>query len=293
MPEVWFPNLGIWIDKLDRVAITIGGINLYWYGIIIGLAIICAVLLVCYEAKRTGQSVDDYLDFGTYTIILSIIGARAYYVIFAWDLYKDDPIKIFAFREGGLAIYGAVITGIICGFVYSRLKKKNFFLMADTILPSVLLGQAMGRWGNFFNREAFGGYTDGLFAMRYMKDQVSNIPQSVLDKVITVGGTEYIQVQPTFLYESTWNICFLIILLILRKHKKFDGQIGALYIIGYGIGRFWIEGLRTDQLLFWNTNIAVSQVLSAVLVVVGLAIYFYRQNVCKKISPAEEAENNA
>lgn len=289
MPDVWFPNLGIWIDKLDRTAITIGGFSLYWYGIIIGVAILLAVLLVMYEVKRTGQNVDEYLDFATWAIILSIIGARVYYVVFSWDMYKDNPMKIFAIREGGLAIYGAVITGILCGIVYCKMKKKSFWLLADTVLPSLMLGQLIGRWGNFFNREAFGRYTDGLFAMRYKVEQVGNIAQSVMDKVVTVGGTEYIQVHPTFLYESLWNLCSLIILLILRKHKKFDGQIGSLYLVFYGLGRVWIEGLRTDQLLLWHTNIAVSQLLSAVLVAVGLIIYIYRRNASKKCA-AEEAE---
>ena len=255
MPEVWFPNLGIEIEKLNRVAFSVFGFQVYKYGLIIGIAIILATLLVLREAKRSGQDPDMYVDFALYAIILSIIGARLYYVIFSWDMYKDNPLKIFAFREGGLAIYGAVIAGIATGFVYSRVKKQNFWLMADTILPSLMLGQLIGRWGNFFNREAFGGYTDGLFAMRYKVDQVGNIAQSVMDKVVTVGGTEYIQVHPTFLYESMWNLCCLIILLILRKHKKFDGQIGSLYLVFYGLGRVWIEGLRTDQLLFWHTNI--------------------------------------
>jgi len=283
MPEIWFPNLGICIDKLNRTAVSIGGFNLYWYGIFIGIAIVCAVLLVMWEAKRTGQSIDEYLDFGTWAIILSIIGARAYYVIFSWDYYKTDLMKIFAFREGGLAIYGAVITGILCGAVYCFiLKKKDFWLMADTVLPSLLLGQAIGRWGNFFNREAFGGYTDGLFAMRYVLEQVGEVPQSVLDKMMTIGGVNYIQVHPTFLYESMWNFAVLIILLVLRKHKQFDGQIGALYLVGYGLGRVWIESLRTDQLLLWNTNIAVSQLLSVVLIAVGLILYIYRRNASKK-----------
>ena len=225
-----------------------------------------------------------YVDFALYAIILSIIGARLYYVIFSWDMYKDNPLKIFAFREGGLAIYGAVIAGIATGFVYSRVKKQNFWLMADTILPSLMLGQTLGRWGNFFNREAFGGYTDGLFAMRYIKDQVSNISPEVLEHTVTVNGVEYIQVHPTFLYESLWNLCWLIFLILLRKHKRFDGQIGALYIIGYGLGRVWIEGLRTDQLLIGHTGIAVSQVLSAVLIAAGIIVYIWlgRKNTLKK-----------
>jgi len=282
MPEIWFPNLGIVIDKLSRTAATVGGFNLYWYGIFIGLGIVGAVFYVMYEANRTGQSVDEYLDFGVWAIILSILGARVYYILFKLDYYLANPMKIFAFREGGLAIYGAVITGILCGLVYCIKKKKSFFLMADTVLPSLLIGQAVGRWGNFFNREAFGGFTDGLFAMRYQLSQVGNVPQSVLDHVMTIGGVEYIQVQPTFLYESMWNVCLLIIIVLFKKHKKFDGQVGSLYLIGYGLGRIWIEGLRTDQLLLWNTNIPVSQIVSAAIIAVGLVIYISRKNASKK-----------
>ncbi|MEA5083716.1 MAG: prolipoprotein diacylglyceryl transferase [Lachnospiraceae bacterium] len=277
-PEVWFPNLGIEIKHLSRVALSILGFDVYWYGLIIGSAIMLAVMLVMHEAKRTGQNPDEYLDFGIYTIIISIVGARLYYVIFTWDDYKNNLIKIFALREGGLAIYGAVLTGIVCGIVYSRKKHKDFWLMADTILPSVLLGQLLGRWGNFFNREAFGGYTDGLFAMRYLKEQVmdSNISADILSKVVNINGAEYIQVHPTFLYESLWNLALFIGLILLRKYgKKFNGQIGALYVIGYGIGRFWIEGLRTDQLVIGSTGIAVSQVVSVILVIIGIAIYIF------------------
>lgn len=285
-PEVWFPNLGIKIEHLSRVALSIFGFDVYWYGVIIGSGIMLAVLLIMHEAKRTGQNPDEYLDFGIYTIIISIIGARLYYVIFMWDDYKNNLIKIFALREGGLAIYGAVLTGIVCGIVYSQKKKKDFWLLADTILPSVLLGQLLGRWGNFFNREAFGGYTDGLFAMRYLKEQVvdSNISADIMRNIVNVNGTEYIQVHPTFLYESLWNLALFIVLILLRKYKKeFHGQIGAIYIIGYGIGRFWIEGLRTDQLVIGGTGIAASQLVSVMLVITGIAIYFLKMRNKKAI----------
>lgn len=285
-PEVWFPNLGIKIKHMSRVAFSIFGFDVYWYGLIIGSAIMLGVLLMINEAKRTGQNPDEYLDFGIYVIILSIIGARLYYVIFLWKDYKDNLIKIFAVREGGLAIYGAVLTGIIFGAIYSRKKKKNFWLIADTVLPSVLLGQICGRWGNFFNREAFGGYTDGLFAMRYLKAQVmeSNISANIMSHIINVNGAEYIQVHPTFLYESLWNLALFIGLILLRKYgKKFNGQIGALYIIGYGSGRIWIEGLRTDQLILDSTGLAVSQLVSGILIIIGIAIYIWKMNKRKEI----------
>ena len=286
--EVWFPNLGIKIEKLSRQALSVFGFEIYWYGVIIGMSILLAWLLVLHEAKRTNQSPEEYMDFGIVAIILSIIGARLYYVIFSWSDYQYNLIKIFATREGGLAIYGAVLAGILSGIVYARIKKKDIWLMADTVLPSLLLGQALGRWGNFFNREAFGGHTEGLFAMRYIKDQVHGVAASVLENTVLVEGIEYIQVHPTFLYESLWSIGLLIILLVIRrKYKKFDGQVGILYAIGYGLGRLWIEELRTDQLLIGSTNIAVSQVVSVLMIAVGLALYLWRQKLAlesKKIA---------
>lgn len=284
MPEIWFPNLGIEIDKLSNVAFNIFGINVYWYGVIIGSGIMLALLLAIYEAKRTNQKPDDYIDFTMIAIVVCVICARLYYVIFSWDYYSQHISEVFAIRNGGLAIYGGIIGGVITAFLFTKKKKLNFWLFADTAAPSLLLGQIIGRWGNFFNREAFGGYTDGLFAMRYMKDQVSNIPQSVINNIVTVNGVDYIQVQPTFLYESLWNLGVFIILMILKRNKKFDGQIFGLYILGYAIGRVWIEGLRTDQLMLGHTGIAVSQLLSAVLIFVGIAILYMRNKKSNNIN---------
>ena len=273
MPEIWFPNLGIKIEHLSRTAFKIGSFSIYWYGLIIGLSIIAAVLLVLHEAKRSGQNPEDYIDFASFAIILSVIGARLYFVVFSWDMYKDNLLKIFALREGGLAIYGGVLTGILCGIIFARKRGINFFQLADTVLPSVLQGQICGRWGNFINREAFGGFTDSLFAMRILADQASYIPQSALENMVIVNGAKYIQVHPTFLYESFLNLCLFIFLIILRKHKNFHGQIGSLYLIGYGIIRFFVESLRTDQLKIASTGIAVSQVVSAALVICGVIMY--------------------
>ncbi len=273
-PEIWFPHLGIEIEHLSRVAFRILGKDIYWYGVIIGCGVAMGLLLAFYEAKRTGQDPETYLDFTLYGIVFAVLGARLYYVLFSWESYRGDLLKIFAIREGGLAIYGGIIAGVLTGIVYTKVKKKNFWLMADTAAPSLLLGQIMGRWGNFFNREAFGGYTDGLFAMRYLKEQARGISQSVLDHAMTINGVEYIQVQPTFLYESMWNLGLFIILMIMNRRKKFDGQIFGLYLLGYACGRVWIEGLRTDQLMLGN--FAVSQLLSGILIAVAIGLMIYR-----------------
>lgn len=282
MPEIWFPNLGIEIDHLSRTAFTVFGQDIYWYGIFIGLGVILGVLLALHEAKRTGQNPDTYLDFIIYAMIIAIIGARLYYVIFSWDFYSQHPEKIFAIREGGLAIYGGIIGGVLTAIVYSRVKKKNFWVMADTMAPSLILGQMLGRWGNFFNKEAFGGFTDNLFAMRYQLSQVraSDVTPDILQNLVTVNGVDYIQVHPTFLYESMWSLCVFIILLILQRKKIFDGQVCATYFFGYALGRVWIEGLRTDQLCIGN--VPVSQALSAVLIIASVVLYVY----CKKKAAA-------
>ena len=282
MPEIWFPNLGIEIDHLSRTAFTVFGQDIYWYGIFIGLGVILGVLLALHEAKRTGQNPDTYLDFIIYAMIIAIIGARLYYVIFSWDFYSQHPEKIFAIRKGGLAIYGGIIGGVLTAIVYSRLKKKSFWVMADTMAPSLILGQMLGRWGNFFNKEAFGGFTDNLFAMRYQLSQVhaSDVTPDILQNLVTVNGVDYIQVHPTFLYESMWSLCVFIILLILQRKKKFDGQVCATYFFGYALGRVWIEGLRTDQLCIGN--VPVSQALSAVLIIASVVLYVY----CKKKAAA-------
>lgn len=290
MPEIWFPNLGIEIDHLSRTAFTVFGQDIYWYGIFIGLGVILGVLLALHEAKRTGQNPDTYLDFIIYAMIIAIIGARLYYVIFSWDFYSQHPEKIFAIREGGLAIYGGIIGGVLTAIVYSRVKKKNFWVMADTMAPSLILGQMLGRWGNFFNKEAFGGFTDNLFAMRYQLSQVraSDVTPDILQNLVTVNGVDYIQVHPTFLYESMWSLCVFITLLILQRKKKFDGQVCATYFFGYALGRVWIEGLRTDQLCIGN--VPVSQALSAVLIIASVVLYVY----CKKkaaVVPVTEGAN--
>ncbi len=269
-----FPHLNIYLEHVGN-SFTIFGISIAYYGVIIAIGMLAGILMATYEAKRTGQNPEDYFDLAIVAIIFSIIGARAYYVIFSWDKYKDNLLNIFQLRQGGLAIYGGVIAAIITTLVFAKIKNLSFPRLADTAGLGLILGQIIGRWGNFFNREAFGGYTDGLLAMQIPMDAVrdsSDITAEMLEHIVKVGGISYIQVHPTFLYESLWNLAILGILLIVRRRKKFEGEVFLLYLIGYGIGRFWIEALRTDQLLIPSTTIAVSQVLAAVLVVVSTVI---------------------
>lgn len=259
--DIAFPNLGIYLEDIQS-GFTVFGFEIAFYGVIMALSILAGILLAVRMAKVTGQNPEVYWDFAIYAIIFSIIGARLYYVIFQWDEYKDNLLKIFNLRTGGLAIYGAVIAAVLTVLVYCRIKKYNPLQMADTGAYGLVLGQIIGRWGNFINREVFGGYSDGLFAMRIPVDAVrdkSDITAEI--RAHMAEGTNYIQVQPTFLYESAWNVAILLVMLLYRKHQKFQGEIALIYLGGYGLGRFIIEGLRTDRLLVPGTDIAVSQLV--------------------------------
>ena len=269
--DVSFPHLGIYIKHLVN-HIDIFGFRIAFYGIIIALGMLAGINLACADAKRRGQNPEVYLDFAMYAIIFSIIGARTYYVIFEWDMYKNDLLQIFNLRGGGLAIYGGVIAAVITLIVFTKVKKQSFFSMADSGVLGLILGQIIGRWGNFFNAEAFGGYTDSLFALRYRLDIVGTgmLNNNVLSHVMETDGVKYIQVHPTFLYESCWNLALLIFMLWYRKRKKFDGEVFFIYLGGYGLGRMIIEGLRTDSLLLPHTNIAVSQLLAGICFVVSI-----------------------
>ncbi|MBQ9199031.1 MAG: prolipoprotein diacylglyceryl transferase [Lachnospiraceae bacterium] len=294
MYDIRFPHLGITFHNL-KDGFTIFGFEIKFYGVIIGLGFLLAYLLVLSEAKRTKQDTEIYLDFFLCLVIPAILGARIYYIIFNTGEYfgKEksfgQTIKgLINIRNGGLAIYGGIIAGVITAIIFCKNKKINFFLFTDTISLGLLLGQILGRWGNFFNREAFGEYTDSFFAMQipteyFMKNgSLKNLEDSgvitgkMAENLVTYGQGEnimhWISVHPTFLYESLWNLALLIFLLIYRKYKKFDGEMGLLYLWGYGLGRVWIEGLRTDSLMVPGLNMRVSQLLAAICVVAASVI---------------------
>ena len=266
-----FPNLHIYLDNVGK-SISIGSFQIAFYGIIIACGMLAGIYIACWMAKKTNQNPENYFDLALIAIVTSLIGARIYYVAFRWDMYKGDIASILNVRQGGLAIYGGVIAAIITTFVFTKVKKLNFGLVCDTAGLGLVLGQIIGRWGNFFNSEAFGGYIDNLFAMQLPVSAVrsSDISQELSQHIITVDGISYIQVHPTFLYESLWNLVLLIFLIWFTRRKKFNGEVFLLYLAGYGIGRFWIESLRTDQLLIPGINYPVSMALAAALTVVSL-----------------------
>ena len=255
--SIEFPNIGIHLDNVGKT-VTVFGFDIAYYGIVIGIGMLAGIAMAMMEAKRTNQNQEDYIDIAIFGIIFGIIGARIYYVVFAWDMYKDNLLEIFNTRHGGLAIYGGVIAAVITVFVVARVKKLPVALLLDT--------------GCF--REAFGDYTDNLLAMRIPLDAVrsSDVSENIREHIDVIDGVSYIQVHPTFLYESLWCLMVLVILLLYRTHKKFNGELFLMYLAGYGAGRVWIEGLRTDQLWFPGTEIPVSQVLAGVLVVVAVVL---------------------
>lgn len=266
-----FPNIGIHLSSVGD-HITVFGFEIAYYGIIIGCGILAGIFIAAAEAKRTGQNPENYFDLAIYAVIFSIIGARIYYVAFSWDMYKDDIKSVFNIRQGGLAIYGGIIAAIITVLIFAKIKKLSAPLIFDTAGLGLVAGQMIGRWGNFFNREAFGEYTNGITAMRLPVDAVrgSDITTLMKEHMETIDGVTYVQVHPTFFYESLWCLMVLILMLLYRKHKKFDGEVFLIYLMGYGAGRFWIEGLRTDQLLLPGIGLPVSQMLAGILVIVSL-----------------------
>lgn len=271
-----FPGLfGDWEFNPDPIAIHIGH-GVYWYGIILALAMLAGLLLCMKQAKHYGLTEDNVLDMVLWAVPCCILGSRIYYVVFYLDLYRNadgslDWGRIIAIWDGGLAIYGTVIAGVIVALLYTRHKKLKFAAMTDLAVMGLLLGQIIGRWANFINREAFGGLTDLPWRMR-----------------LWVSAYQYIEVHPTFLYESLWNLAgLLLILLVVSKGRRFDGENTWFYFLWYGLGRSWIEGLRTDSLYLFDWTILgqpirVSQALSMVMVVVAAWMLFYNIRIKKR-----------
>ena len=263
MGAITFPNLGISVNP-SRVAFNVLGKDIYWYGIIIAAGFLLAVIYAMRRAPSFGLNEDNILDMLFVAVPLAIVCARLYYCIFYWDLYRDNPIAILYVWEGGLVIYGGVIGAVIGVAIFCRVKKLPIGPLLDVGSLGLLIGQMIGRWGNFMNREAHGAVTDGFFKMG-IADAAGNV-------------TYY---QPTFLYESVWNLVGFVALHFYSKRRKFDGEVFLLYLAWYGLGRAWIEGLRTDSLYLFNTGIRVSQLLAALSCVAAIAVLVYVRVVRK------------
>ena len=275
-----FPGLGLEFP-VDRVAISIGNFNIYWYGIIIAVAFAMGLWVYLSHNRRCGIHPDEGLDVILWAMLGAIVGARAYYVAFRWDSYKNNPAEIFNLRGGGLAIYGGIIGAVLVAFLVCRIKKLPLLPVMDAAFPGVLLGQAIGRWGNFFNMEAFGCNTTLPWGMTSapIADYLSRHQAELYAQGIVVDPS--LPVHPTFLYESVWSLIGVAILLFwMFPRRSYDGQIALGYMAWYGLGRFFIEGLRTDSLYLFNWTIGgepirVSQALSLVMVLVSAFMLLY------------------
>lgn len=280
--DIAFPNLGIFITTLKNT-IKVGNFTIAYYGIIIALAMFIAFLVVTKFAKKSGMDDDVFYDLFILIIVLGIIGARAYYVLFNLDYYSLRPYEILDVRAGGLAVFGGIILSIIGITVYCKIKKCNLITILDIAIIGLPLGQAIGRFGNFFNMEAYGTYTNNLLAMRMNMKYLdrANIDLDQTLNMITEDGIEYIQAHPTFLYESVLNIILFVVLVILfKKFYKFKGELFASYLIGYGIIRAMIESLRTDSLMLGEFKI--SQIVAIFCVILGISIYIINFILSKK-----------
>ncbi len=234
---------------MNRVAFSLFGIDVMWYGILISIGMMVAMAISLKESKRVGINEEVIVDLALFLIPLGVVGARIYYVIFSWQEYVANPMDIFNIRGGGLAIHGGIIAGILTGLVFSKIKKIDFFKLADLVVLGLPLAQAIGRWGNFINQEAHGGAT--------------NLPWAIM-----VDGQ---RVHPTFLYESIWDLLIFLFIFLRRKNKKYEGEIIVQYIIFYSIGRFFIEGLRTDSLMLGPIRMA--QAISLLGIIIGLILH--------------------
>ncbi len=269
--HVSFPGLGIHDLPIDNIAFTfnLGGneFNIYWYGIIVAFSFLLCLLLASRQAPKFGIKQDDIIDTFLWIIILGLVGARLYYVLFSWDDFKDDLLKIFQTREGGLAFYGGLIGGILALLISAKIKKINLMRYMDFFAVYVPLGQGIGRWANFVNQEAFGTNTDLPWGM-FSEKTYLHLSQ------LGDGYAPLSPVHPTFLYEFLANMVIFVILYKARKKSENHGKITGLYLILYGLVRFFVEGLRTDSLYVGHTTIRISQLLSLVFVIVGLVFYY-------------------
>ncbi|MBD8070766.1 prolipoprotein diacylglyceryl transferase [Bacillus sp. PS06] len=254
------------IQPLNPVFLELGPIAIHWYGLIIGVGAMLGLYIAVRESVRRGLHKDTFVDLVLFAIPIAIISARAYYVIFKWDYYSQHPGQIIQIWEGGLAIHGGLIGAILTAVVFAKKKGLSFWKLADIAAPSIILGQAIGRWGNFMNQEAHGGEVTRAFLENLF------LPEWIINQMY-INGVYY---HPTFLYESIWNFVGFVILMLLRKVNLRRGELFLSYVIWYSIGRYFVEGLRTDSLML-TEMLRIAQVISIVLVVFAVAMIVYRR----------------
>lgn len=281
--SIRFPGLDLTLDYVGE-SIRIFGLDVTIYGILIAAGMLLASFFVVLEAKRLNQNQDMYLEMILVGLIGSVIGARLYYVLFNWSMFKGNPMDIMNFRNGGMAFYGGLLGGVLFAWLFCKIRRLPFGQMADTASLGLLIGQIIGRWGDFFNRGSFGEYTDKVTAMLLPLSAVSTseVTAAMRENLVTVDGVSYIQVHPVFIYESLLCLILFFWLLAWRRRKKFHGEIFMRYLAGYGLIRTFTEWLRSDQLLVPGTHIPVSLVISICLFVIFRLVVMVKRSMVKK-----------
>lgn len=275
--SIRFPGLDLALSYVPR-SFQIFGMEFTIYGVLIAIGALLGMGLVTLEAKRSGEDQNKYLDMTIISLLFSVVGSRLFYVAFSWELYKGNLNEILDFRNGGYAFYGGLLAGCCAAAVFCKLAKMSFWRAADIASMGILLGQIIGRWGNFFNRESFGEYADFPWVMQLPLSAVRSgeVSGNMRDNLLTIDGISYIQVQPVFLYESLWCLILLLLLLALRRKKRYAGELFMIYLAGYGLGRFFFEWLRTDKLYIPGTKLGISLIISAALFIICTPVVIVR-----------------
>ena len=275
--SIRFPGLDLALSYVPR-SFQIFGMEFTIYGVLIAIGALLGMGLVTLEAKRSGEDQNKYLDMTIISLLFSVVGSRLFYVAFSWELYKGNLNEILDFRNGGYAFYGGLLAGCCAAAVFCKLAKMSFWRAADIASMGILLGQIIGRWGNFFNRESFGEYADfpGVMQLPLSAVRSGEVSGNMRDNLLTIDGISYIQVQPVFLYESLWCLILLLLLLALRRKKRYEGELFMIYLAGYGLGRFFFEWLRTDKLYIPGTKLGISLIISAALFIICTPVVIVR-----------------
>lgn len=287
--SVRFPNLGLEFEYVP-VSVRVFGFEITFFGILLAVGMLLGMVFVVLEAKRKKQDANLYLGMMISGLAGGFIGARFFYVLLSWSVYKTDIMKVFDTRNGGMVFYGGLLGGVLAAAIFCRIKKAAFMEMADVAVKGLLIGQIIGRWGNFFNRESFGEYTSNVLTMQLPLSNVraGEVTPWMRENLVTIDNVSYIQVTPLFLYESIWCLLLLLLLFVWNRRKLFAGEIFMRYLAGYGFGRFFIEWIRTDKMFLPGTDIAVNQAISAGLFLLFTVVVIVKRIMAKKRAALEK-----
>ena len=287
--SVRFPNLGLEFEYVP-VSVRVFGFEITFFGILLAVGMLLGMVFVVLEAKRKKQDANLHLGMMISGLAGGFIGARFFYVLLSWSVYKTDIMKVFDTRNGGMVFYGGLLGGVLAAAIFCRIKKAAFMEMADVAVKGLLIGQIIGRWGNFFNRESFGEYTSNVLTMQLPLSNVraGEVTPWMRENLVTIDNVSYIQATPLFLYESIWCLLLLLLLFVWNRRKLFAGEIFMRYLAGYGFGRFFIEWIRTDKMFLPGTDIAVNQAISVGLFLLFTVVVIVKRIMAKKRAALEK-----